>query len=161
LAYADSVRMLLTEIGDGMERSKLELLLPSLFPGVRSTSTSRGYVSVLVTLGLVEVVGRTVRPTAEGRRFRRSGDRGVLREALVRRVYGVEELLEELTVGPTTCPDLTRMLAARDVAWNHPMAVRYRVWWLVATDAVRAQRNSRVDVLTLTKRGVSLLQPLS
>jgi len=153
--------MLLTEIGDEMERSKLELLLPSLFPGVKSTSTARGYVSVLVTLGLVEVTRRKVRPTAEGLRFRRSDDRGVLREALVRRVYGVEEVLEELAAGPTTCPDLTRTLAERDVSWNHPMAVRYRVWWLVATDAVRAQRKSRVDVLTLTKWGLSLLPPSS
>ena len=142
-----------------MERSALELVLPSLFPGVKSTSTARGYVSVLVTLGLVEVIGRTMRPTAEGRRYRRTGDRGVLRQALVHRVYGVEEALEELAAGPTTCPDLTRTLANRDVSWNHPMAVRYRVWWLIATDAVRAQRKSRVDVLTLTKRGLSLLPP--
>jgi hypothetical protein len=152
--------MLLTKIGDGMERSKLERLLPKLFPGVTSTSTARGYVSVLVTLGLVEVIGHTVRPTVEGRRFRRSGDRGVLREALVHRVYGIEEILEELSAGPTTCPDLIRTLAERDVSWNHPMAVRYRVWWLVSTDAVRAKRQSRVDVLTVTKRGLSLLSPL-
>lgn len=152
--------MLLTEIGDCMERSKLERLVPKLFPGVTSISTARGYVNVLVTLGLVEVSGRhTVRPTADGLRFRRSGDRGVLRKALVRRVYGIDEILQELAAGPTTYPNLIRKLAERDVSWNNPMAVRYRVWWLIATDAVQAKRQSRADVLTLTNRGLKLLSP--
>ena len=80
---------------------------------------------------------------------------------MARRVYGVEEVLEELAVGPTTCPDPTRTLVERDVSWNHLMAIRYRAWLLVATDAVRAHRKSRVDVLTLTKRELSLLPPSS
>jgi hypothetical protein len=37
------------------------------------------------------------------------------------------------------------------------MAVRYRVWWLIAADAVKAQRQSRTDVLTLTSRAATLL----
>lgn len=157
-AYVDSVRLLLAEVGSGIDRGVLEGRVPTLFPGVRSQTTARGYVSVLVTLGLVDVRRHHVQVTPEGRRFMRSGGCSVLREALVERVYGVQEVLDELVTGPSTCPDLTRRLAGRGISWNHPMAVRYRVWWLIATEAVQSERRSRVDILTATSKGLRLIE---
>jgi hypothetical protein len=113
---------------------------------------------VPITLGLVErTTGHTLALTSAGQSYARSGDLSVLRDALVSEVFGVEELLEELVEGPRTCPDLIQRLADRGIGWNHPMAVRYRVWWLVAAKAVDAKRDSRVDRLTLSRAGRQLL----
>lgn len=96
--------------------------------------------------------------TPSGRKFSRTGDLLVLRQALFDRIVGVEELLEEMSKGPATCPVLTEQLADRGILWNHPMAVRYRVWWLLAAGAVGSKRESRVDVLTLAPAGRRLLR---
>ena len=113
----------------------------------------RGYVSVLVTLGLAEIVPGRLIPTDEGRRFTRSGDLAVLRRALADRVYGVRELLETLAERQMAYPELRTALEKRGVAWNNAMAVRYRVWWLVAAGAVNAERISRADLLSVTRAG--------
>lgn len=154
-AYPEMLRALAKAVGGGATRSELEALVTTLAPAVRSASTVRGYASVPVTLGLVErgQSGGALLLTPMGRRYARSGDLSVLRVALSDRVFGVTELLDELAEGPSICPELTKRLARRGVSWNHPMAVRYRVWWLVAAEAVDSQRNSRVDVLTLTPAG--------
>lgn len=154
-AYPETLRALAEAVGGGATRSELEELVTTLAPTVRSASTVRGYASVPVTLGLVERgrSGGALLLTPIGRRYAQSGDLGVLRKALSDRVFGVTELLDELAEGPSTCPELTERLAGRGVSWNHPMAVRYRVWWLVAAEAVDSRRNSRVDVLTLTPAG--------
>ena len=77
----------------------------------------------------------------------------VLRRLLVDRVFGAQELLEELKRGGSTYPEIAVRLEERGIGWNYPMAVRYRVWWLVAAGAIDARRESRVDQLTLTTAG--------
>ena len=145
-------------VRQGANRPDLEALVADLAPSVRSGTTLRGYAAVPVTLGLVERSGgRDLALTSSGKRFARSGDLRILREALVSRVLGVRELLEEVAKGPTTCPQLTERLADRGIWWNHPMAVRYRVWWLVSAGAIDTKRDSRVDRLTLSRAGRQLL----
>lgn len=157
-SYAANLQALLQAVGSSSTRSALEDYIAQSAPNVRSTSTVRGYVAVPVTLGFLERgSGRTLVLTNTGRRYARTGDLSLLREALIDRVFGVQELLDELTVGPSTCPALTGRLAGRGIAWNHPMAVRYRVWWLVASGAIDSTRDARVDRLTLTPVGRRLL----
>lgn len=154
-SYAVTLRALVEAVAAGAGRSDLEQLVGRLAPTVRSASTVRGYASVPVTLGFVERSGPggALSLTPTGQRYARNGDLGVLRTALAERVYGVAELLDVAAKGPTTFPVLAEHLSNRGVSWNYPMAVRYRVWWLVAAGAVESRRQSRVDVLTLTPAG--------
>lgn len=155
--YLPTLRSLVAAVDQGADRTQLEVLVAELAPSVGSSSTVRGYAAVPVTLGLVDrSVSRTLRVTQAGRRFARSGDPAVVRSALVEHVLGAEELLVELLDGPSTCLELTAKLEQRGIAWNHSMAVRYRVWWLVASEAVSSTRDSRVDRLALTPAGKRL-----
>ena len=157
-SYASNLRILLKGVGEGKSRSDLEKVVGKLAPTVRSASTLRGYAAVPITLGFVEPAeGRALRLTHTGERYARTGDLSVLRRTLVDRVLGIEELLQEVAKGPTTCRVLTERLAEQGIAWNHPMAVRYRVWWLVSARAVDAVRDSRVDRLSLSRPGRQLL----
>ncbi|MEX2547283.1 MAG: hypothetical protein WD830_05780 [Chloroflexota bacterium] len=113
----------------------------------------RGYVSVLVTLGFAEIIHGQLMPTADGKAFARSGDPAVLRRALVGRVYGVREVIETVAEQPMAYPELRHRLEGKGVAWNNAMAVRYRVWWLVAAGAISAERVSRADLLRVTRAG--------
>lgn len=157
-AYVSNLRAMVAAARGGIARPDLEALVVELAPNVRSTSTVRGYASVPVTLGLIQRgSGDHLSATPPGTRFARVGDLAVLRLALVERVFGAVEVLEELQVDSATCPEITERLAERGISWNHPMAVRYRVWWLVAAGAIESKRESRVDRLTLTRSGRRLL----
>ena len=158
-SYAANLRSLVQAVGAGATRSELEAAIAGLAPSVTSTSTLRGYASVPVTLGMVERSPRGgLELTAAGRRYARTGDLAILRRVLVDRVVGARELLEELTTCGSTYPELTEQLAGRGIVWNYPMAVRYRVWWLVAAGAITSRRDSRVDRLTLTPAGRRLVR---
>lgn len=74
------------------------------------------------------------------------------------RIVGIEELLAEVAAGPATRPVLTERLANRGIRWNHPMEMRYRVWWLVSAEAVKRRRESRADVLKSAPAGRRLLK---
>lgn len=158
-AYAANLRSLVQVVADGASRQELEAFVAQSAPSVQSASTVRGYAAVPVTLGLVDrqASGKLVL-TPPGEKFARTGDLLVLRQALFDRIVGVEELLAEVAKRPATCPVLTERLADHGIFWNHPMAVRYRVWWLVAAAAVDSKRESRVDILTLTPAGRRLLR---
>lgn len=118
-----------------------------------SSTTVRGYVSVVVTLGFAEIVHGQLLPTPDGKAFAKSGDLAVLRRALVERVYGIRELIETVAERPMAYPELRQRLEEKGVAWNNAMAVRYRVWWLVAAGAISAERVSRADLLRVTRSG--------
>lgn len=152
-AYADTLRTLLRVLGAGRRRADYETLVRERLPSVSSPTTVRGYVSVLVTLGFAEIVHGQLIPTADGKSFARSGELSLLRKALVDRVYGVRELIETVTEKPMAYPELRERLEDRGVAWNNAMAVRYRVWWLVAAGAISAERVSRADLLRVTRAG--------
>lgn len=158
-AYAANLRELVQFVADGASRHDLEAFVTRSAPRVRSASTVRGYAAVPVSLGLVDrqTSGKLVL-TQPGQRFASTGDLLVLRQALFDRIVGVEELLAAVSNGPTTCPVLTAQLADQGIFWNHPMAVRYRVWWLVAAAAIDSKRESRVDILTLAPAGRRLLR---
>lgn len=157
-SYATNLQILVKSVGRGISRSDLEGLVADLAPTVRSPSTVRGYAAVPVTLGLIERSDATrLFLTEAGRRYARSGSRGILRASLVERVLGVEELLQELSTGTATCPELSERLADLGISWNYPMAVRYRLWWLVSAGAIEAVRDSRVDRLSLTRAGQQLV----
>jgi hypothetical protein len=72
---------------------------------------------------------------------------------LVDRVYGIRELLETLDARPMAYGDLRAALAAQGVSWDNAMAVRYRIWWLIAARALTAKRVGRSDLLSVTSAG--------
>ena len=152
-AYAETLRTLLRVLGSGRRRSEFESLVRDQLPSVSSATTVRGYVSVLVTLGFAEIVHGRLVPTAAGKAFARTGDLALLRMALVDRVYGIRELIETVAKRPMAYPELREILEVDGVAWNNAMAVRYRVWWLVAAGAITAERVSRADLLRVTRAG--------
>lgn len=140
-------------LGSGRRRSEFERLARDRFPSVTSVTTVRGYVSVLVTLGLVELRNGELLPTEEGKAFAKTANLAILRRALIDHVYGVRELLEIVALEPMAYPELRKRLASRDIAWSNAMAVRYRIWWLVAAEAISAERVSRADILRVTRAG--------
>jgi len=152
-AYAETLRSLLRVLGNGRRRNEFEAVVHEKLPSVRSATTVRGYVSVLVTMGFAEILHGQLLPTADGKAFAKSGDLGLLRRALVTRVYGVRELIDTLAQQPMAYPELRAALGKQGVSWNNAMAVRYRVWWLVAAGAISAERVSRADLLTVTHAG--------
>lgn len=157
-AYSSNLRALVRAVGNGASRTDLEGLVAELAPTVRSATTVRGYAAVPVTLGLVERhTSGALKLTRPGTRYARTGDLAVVREALVERVLGVEEILSELADGSSTYRALTQRLASHGISWNYAMAIRYRVWWLTAAAAIEPSRQSRVDDLSLTDSGRRLL----
>ncbi|MGH9190315.1 MAG: hypothetical protein ACRD0Q_09840 [Acidimicrobiales bacterium] len=147
------MRTLLRILGGGRRRNEFEALVKERLPSVTSTTTVRGYVSVLVTLGFADLAHGQLVPTDGGKRFAKSGDAALLRRSLVERVYGIRELVETLGERPMVYPELRAALETKGVAWNNAMAVRYRVWWLVAAGAITPERISRADLLKVTRAG--------
>jgi hypothetical protein len=152
-AYAETLQALLRLLGAGRRRNEYEEVVRERLTSVQSATTVRGYVSVLVTLGFAEIVHGQLLPTPDGKAFAKSGDLGLLRRALVERVYGVREVIETVAEAPMAYPELRERLEQRGIAWNNAMAVRYRVWWLVAAGAITAERVSRADLLRVTRAG--------
>jgi len=144
---------MLRALGSGRGRSDFERLARERLLSLSSATTVRGYVSVLVTLGFADIAHGQLIPTPEGKAFSRTGDLGILRRALVERVYGIRELIESVAEQPMAYPELRERLEEKGVAWNNAMAVRYRVWWLVSAGAISAERVSRADLLRVTRAG--------
>lgn len=158
-SYARTLTELLKAVDEGATRSDLERLVIRLSPVVQSQSTVRGYAAVPVALGLAERTSdRQLALTEPGHHFLEQDGLQVLGTVLRDRILGVEELLEELRASPdTTFRAVSDSLAKRGISWNHPMALRYRVWWLVAAEAVEARRVARSDLLRLTTAGEALV----
>lgn len=156
--YQDAVRRMLNAAKDRPPKAEFERRVFELFPTVESESTVRGYAGVLVALGFVERNrdGRVV-VTTTGKRFARTGDAKVLRQALVSRVYGAREVLEVIADHTMAYPEVQQELRQRGIEWGNAMAVRYRIWWLRAAGAIDAERRMRADWLTLTRAGRALL----
>ncbi len=161
-AYSASIETMLNAARSGPGRREYEERVGKLFRQVTSQSTVRGYTGVLVTLGLLDSPpGQPVSLTKSGERLLATGDLAVLRRALVSRVFGVSEVLEVLTSGPVSYPELVRHLERSGVTWGNQMAIRYRVWWLRAAEAIEADRQMRMDVLRLTAAGRRLINRAS
>jgi hypothetical protein len=159
MSYSETVRRILRLAEDHPSRPLLEERVQDCFVQVRSESTSRGYVGVLVTLGLLgRDRQRRMAPTGDGVRFARSGDPRILGTALVERVVGVREVLEALIARPMAFPDLLEEIDRIGLHWDNAMALRYRVWWLRAVGALEAERRNRADWLTVTRAGRALLR---
>jgi hypothetical protein len=136
MGYSGTVQQILRLANDHPSRPLLEERVHECFVQVRSPSTSRGYVGVLVTLGLLDRDReRRMAPTGDGMRFARTDDQSILATALVERVVGVREVLEVLIARPMAFPDLLEEIDCVGLHWDNAMALRYRVWWLRAVGA--------------------------
>jgi hypothetical protein len=74
--------------------------LVAQFPGVRSKKAAYSYLRVLVSLGLAKSDGLKLFLTSEGREFLSRRDPAIIKDALLRRISGVEELLDILRLYP-------------------------------------------------------------
>lgn len=156
-SYVESTRTILSLVGKGRERREAELSVVRAFPQLQSKTTARGYVSVLITLGLLRAEGGLVLPTSSGTRFHGSRDLAIIRTALFLRVFGVEEILSVLASKSLSFRELVAGLEDVGLGWTHEMSLRYRVWWLLASNAVVARRVDRSDLYSITPPGRRLL----
>lgn len=157
--YAIAVHQMLDAAKDKPNVSVFQDRVYNLFPQVRSVSTARGYAGVLIALGLTQRLpaGR-VDLTQAGQAFLRTNDLGILRAALMDRIFGVRELLVVVAERSMAFPEAQEVLADRGVHWTSPMALRYRIWWLRAAGAIEAHRRNRADWLQLTPAGKALVR---
>jgi len=135
----------------GVVLHHLEQKIQKSFPQIRSTSTSRGYVGVLITIGLLERNSERLIDTSKmGRRFEETDDTRIIGSLLVDRVQGVDEILDALCRRQMSYPDLREYLPDQGIHWQNAMALRYRIWWLRAAGVIETERRSRADWLIPT-----------
>lgn len=158
--YAENLRLML---GYCDPPASVEVIVDRIiheFPKVKSQRTARGYVDhVLRALGLVEATNRcTVKQTAAGRKFSKTGNRIILRDLLLERVAGIEDIIQILEARPLRVGVIHELLGHRGYTWESDWQVRYRLRWMETTglvqrrdyDASRRTRQRYVEYVVTT-----------
>jgi repressor of nif and glnA expression len=120
--------------------------------GLTSRKAARSYLQVLNTLGFVEVVGRSVYLTPEGRKELAKPNRARVRQALLGRVAGCTELLEALGKRPLRMAGAAEHLRAAGFRWSTQTQVRYRLRWLEEVGDVERHGNARPEYRLTSRR---------
>ena len=134
--YLQSAAVILTAVESASDIDEVTNRLIRSFPEVQSRRTPRNYLLVLANLGLVDLGHSSVRLTRQGRDFLSRRDPVIIRNALITRIAGVEELLDILRNEHGQISLLTSRLRERGYAWNTQSQVHYRLRWLEAAGAV-------------------------
>jgi hypothetical protein len=141
LASAAKILAIITaaeDTGDAVDE------LVAQFPGVRSKKAALSYLRVLVSLGLVNLDGPKLLLTREGHEFFSQRDPTIIKDALIRRISGVEELLNILRINPgLRIGLLVPHLRAIGYEWTTYSQVRYRLLWLQEVGVVERTGRAR------------------
>lgn len=113
------------------------------FPGVTSAKAARSYMRVAIDLGFIETSGGRIVLSPDGVRFRRSHSTRLVRDALLDRIAGVDDLIDELTASPTRIGLLLPRMQARGYSWQTTSQVRYRLRWLEEVGVVSQEGRAR------------------
>ena len=113
------------------------------FPGVTSAKAARSYMRVVIDLGFAETSRGRISITPDGRRFRRSGSPKIVRDALRKRIAGIDELIDELKTEPDRIGLLLPRMQGRGFAWTTTSQVRYRLRWLEEVGMVTQEGRAR------------------
>lgn len=95
-----------------------------------SAKAARSYLQVPHTLGFVETVGLSVYLSQNGRRELVGPDPLRVREALVTRIAGVEELLSAISKRPLRMGGAQEAMRRSGFGWATQAQTRYRLRWL-------------------------------
>lgn len=113
------------------------------FPGVTSAKAARSYMRVVIDLGFAETSAGRIQLTPAGVRFRRSRSPKLVRDALLERIAGIDDLIDELTTSPTRIGLLLPRMQERGYSWQTTSQVRYRLRWLEEVDVVHQEGRAR------------------
>jgi hypothetical protein len=113
------------------------------FRKVSSTKTARSYAHVVIDLGLLEMRQGCIAWTREGQAYAETGDSDILRRALINRIAGVSDLIEELRSEPDRIGRLIPRMQERGFDWQGPSQIRYRLRWLEEIGLVKKEGRAR------------------
>ncbi len=143
--YGDSLKVMLRLCSKAENLDSLAEAIVDAFPGVRSPSTAKRYVSLVAyPLGFVDVEGSKVTLTSAGRQFAKSGSRTLLAKQLVERISGVTEILALLEGGPQRIGIIHIELAELGFGWQSDWQIRYRLRWMETAGLIR-RRDYRIN----------------
>lgn len=131
-SYLSSLREFIMIAEEGPTREEFIERIVDLFPGVTSSKTAGSYLLVTRSLGFLELRKNRVGVTKAGRDYLRTDDLKIVRQALVERIAGVRELLDELKRErkPARIGTLQERMATHGFAWRTLSQLRYRLKWL-------------------------------
>jgi restriction system protein len=135
-AYVTALEKLLPCAGDQPTTSIFIARLQEEFPQVESLATAKGYIRVLVALGFIDVDGDQVSLTPSGRDFVDTNEVELARAALLTRIVGVREMLDELGAGSRSMEDLQGVLANAGLVWETNSQLGWRLHWLESVGLV-------------------------
>lgn len=119
--------------------------LLSHYQAVRSRKAARSYLHVLSHLGLVDLDGPVVRLSPSGFSFLQTQDPQIVKEALLSRIAGVDELILFLSTRPARIGLLLPQLQARGYRWTTQSQLRYRLRWLEELGVVTRHGRARPE----------------
>lgn len=124
---------------------------------VSSAKAARSYLHVVIDLGFLAMKRGSVVRTQEGEKFVSSNDFNIVRQALVERVAGVSDLLDELRRQPDRIGLLLPRMQALGYRWQTASQIRYRLRWLEEVGMVKKEGRAR-PVYSLASVGAPRLR---
>lgn len=120
-------------------------------PQVTSPKAARQYAGVVRQLGFLESNGVGVKATPRGRRYLRSRDQKIVRDALFENIDGMWELVDLLRAEPRRIGLLLEDMQELGFEWRTHSQIRYRLQWLREAGVVSKQGVAR-PVYSVTGR---------
>lgn len=127
--YLETLRLILSSASMDSPLERLASELSTKY-GISSIKTTRSYIDIASTLGLVEIKYGRVSLTDSGREANDGPIEAPVAAALVSRIHGCTEILEALRNGPLRFRELLGALEHRGVAWKTSSQIRYRLRWM-------------------------------
>jgi restriction system protein len=152
-AYVTALEKLLPHVTDQPTSGEFIERLQGEFPQVQSVGTAKGYIRVLVALGLVAVEGDRLNLTPSGRTFAETRDVETVRDALRTRVVGIEEMVDELAQGARTSEELQGVLVQLGMAWETTSQLDWRLHWLESAGLIRQRGDGRYELVGAGRPG--------
>lgn len=129
-AYLRSLRWIVENSKNSCTVAELQTSLVRRFD-LKGHRTSISYLRVVHSLGLIEIVGKSIYLTPTGIAFLNSEDPGIIRQALLDRIEGCDLMLDILADRPLRISVLLLKLnEAGKYSWATQAQVRYRLRWL-------------------------------
>lgn len=135
----DALLMLLSLVEAPVAIESSVAALMQSFPRITRSDVAIRHLRVLVALGFADIQGNSIFLTPEGREFLSTHDPAILRSALLRRIYGAEELLRVLRETKPAKADILGLLQGANVSRITPtQATRLVEWFLLSGLARKA-----------------------
>lgn len=127
--YFETLRLILDAASREAPLEELTAKLVERY-AIATDKTARSYIDVASTLGFVTVEYQRVALTHSGRGALEEGFGEHVASALVNRVVGCAEIVEELRTGPRLLRKVRLGLEERGINWKTSSQIRYRLRWM-------------------------------